>query len=237
MEFFQDVWYILTNFGWTYVEGARNTVVMALMGVVGGVLCGLVICLMRMAKGKNVLAVLMRGFSKVYIEIFRGTPVIVQLWIAYFGIPKLIPMPAGDILGMKWEYLLPCLIAIWMNSGAYVSEIFRAGIEAVDRGQMEAALCVGMKRGMAMRLIILPQAVKNVLPALCNEFVTLIKETAVISYLGVADLMYSNTVVKTMTYIMLPSYVVLAMFYFVLCFAASQAVGILERRLHQNDLH
>ena len=237
MEFFSDVWYLISNFWPDYLAGMRNTVVIALFGVIGGVTCGLAICLMRMAKGKDILSTIMRGFAKCYIEVFRGTPVIVQLWIAYFGIPKLFPMPAGNIFGMKWEYLLPCLIAIWLNSGAYVSEIFRAGIEAVDKGQMEAAVCVGMKKSMAMRLIVLPQAIKNVLPALCNEFVTLIKETAVISYLGVADLFYSNTVVKTMTYIMLPSFVVLAMCYFVLCFVASKAVGILERRLHQNDTH
>ena len=138
---------------------------------------------------------------------------------------------------MKYELVIPCLIAICLNSGAYVSEIFRAGIEAVDKGQMEAALCVGMKRGMAMRMIVLPQAIKNVLPALCNEFVTLIKETAVVSYLGVADLFYSNTQVKTMTYMMLSSFLVLAMCYFILCFVTSRAVGLLERRLHKNDLH
>jgi His/Glu/Gln/Arg/opine family amino acid ABC transporter permease subunit len=232
-----EIYDILVNYYPYYLEGARNTIVIALMGVVGGILCGLVICLMRMAGKKNVLSIILSTISKMYIAVFRGTPVIVQLWIAYFMFPKLIPFPKGALLGMDLECLLPCLMAICLNSGAYVAEIFRAGIEAVDKGQMEAALCVGMKRGLAMRLIILPQAVKNVLPALCNEFVTLIKETAVISYLGVADLFYSNSVVKTMTYQMLPSYIVLAMFYFVLCYAASKGVGLLERRLHRNDLH
>ena len=229
----KDIIDILVEYYPFYLEGARNTLVIALMGVAGGVACGLLICLLRMARGKNFGGMLCRGFSRAYIEVFRGTPVIVQLWIAYFGIPKLIPMPTGKILGMSLEYLVPCLIAICMNSGAYVAEIFRAGIEAVDSGQMEAALCVGMKRGMAMRLIVLPQAVKNVLPALCNEFVTLIKETAVISYLGVQDLTYSNNLVKTLTFKMLASYIVLAMFYFVLCFAMSRLVGVLERRLKQ----
>ena len=234
MEFINDIIFIITNYWQYYLEGARNTVIIALMGVLGGVTCGLIICLMRMAKGKGLLAKVMRGFSKTYIEIFRGTPVVVQMWIAVFALNVSVD---GSLLGMKYEYLIPCLIAVCLNSGAYVSEIFRAGIEAVDRGQMEAAVCVGMKRSMAMRLIVLPQAIKNVLPALCNEFVTLIKETAVISYLGVADLFYSNTVVKTMTYIMLPSFIVLAACYFVLCFFASKLVGILERRLHQNDTH
>ena len=126
---------------------------------------------------------------------------------------------------------LAAVAACSLNPGAYIAEIFRAGIEAVDAGQMEAALCVGMKKGLAMRLVVLPQAIKNVVPALCNEFVTLIKETAVISYLGVADLFYMNSVVKTMTYNMLPCYLILAGFYFVLCFAASRLVGVLERRL------
>ncbi len=234
MKLLEDIVYIITNFWPYYLEGARNTVILALFGIVGGVTCGLLITLIRLAKGKNFLAVLMRTFAKVYVEVFRGTPVIVQLWIAVFAIPISIQ---GNLLGMKYEFLIPCLIAICLNSGAYVSEIFRAGIEAVDRGQMEAAVCVGMKHGMAMRLIILPQAIKNVLPALCNEFITLVKETAVVSYLGVADLFYSNNVVKTMTYIMLPSFIVLAMCYFILCFATSKAVGILERRLHQDDRH
>lgn len=227
-----DFFGILTKYYPYYLEGARNTIVLALIGVAGGALCGLFICLMRMANGKNIVAKVLNGFSRVYIEIFRGTPVIVQLWVAYFGIPKLIPMPAGKLLGMDLECTIPCLIAISLNSGAYVAEVFRSGIQAVDRGQMEAALCVGMKKGMAMRLIILPQAVRNVLPALCNEFVTLIKETAVISYLGVQDLSYSNNVVKTLTYNMLPCYLVLAVFYFVLCFVISRCVGLLEKRLN-----
>ncbi|MBQ8184543.1 MAG: amino acid ABC transporter permease [Lachnospiraceae bacterium] len=226
-----DFFDILTKYYPYYLEGARNTIVLALIGVVGGVISGLIICLMRMAKGKNTVAVVCRGFSRVYIEIFRGTPVIVQLWVAYFGIPKLIPIPDGSLLGMDFAELIPCMIAVCLNSGAYVAEVFRAGIEAVDPGQMEAALCVGMKKGMAMRLIVLPQAIKNVVPALCNEFVTLIKETAVISYLGVHDLFYMNSVVKTMTFNMLPSFLVLAAFYFVLCFTVSRLVGILERRL------
>lgn len=226
-----DILEILSKYYPYYLLGVRNTVVLALIGVVGGVLCGLVICLLRMSKGKNPLMKVLKALARVYIEIFRGTPVIVQLWVAYFGIPKLIPMPVGKLLGMDLECLVPCLIAISLNSGAYVAEIFRAGIEAVDIGQMEAALCVGMKKGMAMRLVVLPQAIKNVVPALCNEFVTLIKETAVISYLGVADLFYMNSVVKTMTYNMLPCFLILAGFYFVLCFVASRLVSILERRL------
>lgn len=227
-----DFFEILIKYYPYYLEGARNTIVIALIGVAGGALCGLLICLMRMANGKNAATKIMNGFSRTYIEVFRGTPVIVQLWVAYFGIPKLLPMPVGKLLGMDLESLVPCLIAISLNSGAYVAEVFRSGIQAVDSGQMEAALCVGMKKGMAMRLIILPQAIKNVLPALCNEFVTLIKETAVISYLGVADLSYSNNVVKTLTYNMLPCYLVLALYYFVLCFVISRCVGLLEKRLN-----
>lgn len=226
-----DILEILSKYYPYYLEGARNTIVLALIGVVGGVISGLIICLMRMIKGKNVLSVILKAFSRVYIEIFRGTPVIVQLWVAYFGIPKLLPMPKGNLLGMDLECMVPCMIAVCLNSGAYVAEIFRAGIEAVDPGQMEAALCVGMKKGLAMRKIVLPQAIKNVVPALCNEFVTLIKETAVISYLGVADLFYMNSVVKTLTYNMLPCYLILAACYFVLCFVASRLVSILERRL------
>ena len=226
-----DILEILGKYYPYYLHGIRNTLVLALIGVVGGVFCGLIVCLLRMSKGKNPIMKILKGVSRVYIEIFRGTPVIVQLWVAYFGIPKLIPMPSGSLLGMALDCMLPCMIAVSLNSGAYVAEIFRAGIEAVDPGQMEAALCVGMKKGMAMRLIVLPQAIKNVVPALCNEFVTLIKETAVISYLGVADLFYMNSVVKTLTYEMLPCYIILAGCYFVLCFVASRLVSVLERRL------
>lgn len=224
---------IISNYEPYYLLGARNTVALALCGVVGGVFCGMIICILRINKMKGFLGKLTRGFAKTYIEVFRNIPVIVQLWIAYFWIPKLVPMPKGFILEMNLECVIPCLIAISLNSGAYVSEIFRSGIEAVDRGQMEAALCVGMNRDMANRLIVVPQAIKNVLPALCNEFVTLVKETAVISYMGVADLTYKSNQVKTITYEMLPCYLVLALHYFVLCFVTSRLVGILERRMHR----
>ncbi len=225
-----DIFSLLTKYWPYFLRGTRNTIFIALAAVVGGCLAGLIISLMRMSKNP-----LLSIPARVYITVFRGTPIIVQLWIFYLQLTKLISFPEGIFLGMDLTRLLPCLIALSLNSGAYVAEILRAGIQAVDVGQMEAARSIGMPKALAMKEIILPQAVKNILPAICNEFITLVKETAIIQYLGVADLMYSMNAVKTITYQILPNYYIVGVIYFVLNLLAGRGVDMVERRMNRND--
>lgn len=216
---------------WTYfLTGTRVTIMLALLTVVFGSLIGSLGALMRLSNNK-----VLNTIAGVYISVFRGTPLIVQLWICYFQLTKLIPFPQCTIWGVDMARFLPCMIALALNSGAYVSEIIRAGIQAVDRGQMEAARSIGMPKSMAMKLIVLPQAIKNILPAIGNEFVTMIKETAIIQYLGIPDLMYSADAVKFITYQPLPSLYCAAIIYFILTYVTSKGVNIFEGRLNRSD--
>lgn len=225
-----DIVTLVTKYWPYFLRGTRNTIILALAAVIGGCVVGLIISLLRMSKNRVV-----SSLARAYISVFRGVPMIVQLWIFYLQLTKLVSFPEGIFLGMDLTRLLPCLIALSLNSGAYVAEILRAGIEAVDVGQMEAARSIGMPTSMAMKEIILPQAIKNILPAICNEFITLVKETAIIQYLGVADLMYSMNAVKSATYKILPNYYIVGVIYFVLNFFAGRGVAMIERRMNRND--
>ena len=189
---------IFTDYYRYFLRGAQATILLSLAVVFVGSILGSLLGIMRLSNNK-----LFSGFSKLYITVIRGTPLLVQLWIVYFQL-DFIKYPDWVVLGMDFERLAPCVIALSLNSAAYVAEIIRAGIQAVDKGQGEAARSIGMTQGQAMRTIILPQAVKNILPAIGNEFVTMIKETAVVQYLGITDLMYNNGIVVTSTYNPLP---------------------------------
>lgn len=229
-DMLNEIFELLVDYSPYFIRGTRNTVAIAFLGVFFGVIFGLMVTLLRMSKNR-----IISSLAGCYIAVFRGTPMIVQLWIFYLQLSKYMPFPEGMFLGMDMSRLGPCLVALSLNSAAYIAEILRAGIQAVDVGQMEAARSLGFKPWQSMKEIILPQAVKNVLPAICNEFITLIKETAIIQYLGVADLMYSMNSVKTMTYKILPNYYIVGGIYFVLNCIASKGVSILERKMKQDD--
>ncbi|MBQ3076366.1 MAG: amino acid ABC transporter permease [Clostridia bacterium] len=212
-----------------FVNGTKATILLSLFVVLIGSVLGSFIALLRLSKFP-----LFSGFAKAYISVLRGTPLLVQLYIVYFQF-SFLDYPDIILFGMDMERTTPCIIALSLNSAAYVAEIVRAGIQAVDKGQGEAARSIGMTQGMAMRTIILPQAIKNILPAIGNEFVTMIKETAVVQYLGVADLMYNNGIVTTATYNPLPCYYISAAIYFILNYVMSSGVNIFERRLRSSD--
>ena len=146
-----------------------------------------------------------------------------------------IPFPETTVLGVALDRALPCAIALSINSSAYVAEVIRSGIQAVDSGQGEAARSLGMTQKQAMLHIIMPQAIKNILPAIGNEFVTMIKETSIIQYLGVSDLMYNNGIVITATYNPLPCYYISAIIYLVLNIVLGKGINIFERRLQRSD--
>jgi His/Glu/Gln/Arg/opine family amino acid ABC transporter permease subunit len=187
-----------------------------------------ILAFMKMSKNK-----ILSRIAAVYIDIVRGTPLIVQLWIVYLQLSKFIDFPDIMIGGIDMTRYLPCLIALTMNSSAYVAEIVRGGIQSVDRGQTEAARSLGMSHWMSMRLVILPQATRTILPAIGNELITMIKETAIIQYLGIADIMYVRNTVATITYSILPSYYVAAIIYLIINIVSTRGIKLWEKRLQR----
>jgi len=153
---------------------------------------------------------------------------LVQLYIVCYQL-DFISYPTGTLFGVDLERALPCIIALSINSSAYVAEIIRAGIQAVDKGQMEGARSCGMTNAQAMRCVVMPQAVKNILPAIGNEFVTMVKETSIIQYLGIGDLMYNNGIVVTSTYNPLPCYYISAIIYLALNIILGKGLNLLEQ--------
>ena len=220
---------IFLNYYQYFLRGTQTTVIVSLITVLLGTVLGCLIALLRLSKFR-----LCAGFAKLYITVIRGTPLLVQLYIVYYQL-HVSPWPEGSSLGVELARVMPCILALSMNSTAYVAEVIRSGIQAVDFGQTEAALSCGMTRTQAMVNIILPQAVKNILPALGNEFVTMIKETSIIQYLGVGDLMYNNGIVVTATYNPLPCYYISAIIYLTLNIVLGKGLDLFERRMKCSD--
>lgn len=217
--------------GWKRVlfEGLRNTLLIAILGLLIGILVGTVIAIIRvMPKYKRLPRVLDR-FCTVYVGFFRGTPIVVQLLIAYY---VLFPL-----LGISITSLATCIIVFGLNSGAYVSEVMRGGINSVDRGQLEAARAVGLPYAVSMLKIVVPQAVKNILPTLGNEFIALVKDTSVVSFVAAVDLYKTFTEIGNVRYEYLMPYFAMAVLYIVLVMIISFGVKLLERRLNRNERH
>lgn len=206
-----------------FIEGAKYTLIIAILTVLLGTILGLILSLMKISKNK-----VLNGIASVYIEFVRGTPVLVQLYIVYYGIPS---------LGIEIPDLLAGVITLSLNSGAYVAEIIRAGINAVDKGQTEAARSLGMSSFLTMRYIIIPQAFKNILPALGNEFITIIKESSIVSIIGIGELMYKSDTVKGLTGQPFEPLIVAAIMYFIMTFTLSKVLGLMERRLKTSDIY
>jgi arginine/lysine/histidine transport system permease protein len=205
-----------------FLEGAVFTIILAIFTVLFGVLLGVVLALLRISKNK-----VLNFIATAYIEFIRGTPLMVQLFIIYFGLPNLI--------GVNMPDMAAAIMALSINSSAYVAEIIRAGIQAVDKGQMEAARSLGMTHAMAMRYIIIPQAVKNILPALGNEFIVVIKESSIVSVIGIGELMYNADTVRGNTYKAFEPLMVAALMYFIMTFSLSKLMGRFERRMKNGD--
>ncbi|KDR94386.1 amino acid ABC transporter membrane protein, PAAT family (TC 3.A.1.3.-) [Peptoclostridium litorale DSM 5388] len=204
-----------------FVNGAKITVFLAAFTVIFGVALGIVLALMRLSS-KKILNVI----AGAYIEFLRGTPLLVQLYIVYYGLP---------VIGIDLPDFLAGVIALSMNSGAYVAEIIRAGIQAVDKGQTEASRSLGFTYGMTMRYIIIPQAFRNILPALGNEFIVVIKESAIVSIIGIHDLMYNADTIRGNIYRPFEPLLIVALIYFAMTFTLSKLLGVVERRLRTGD--
>jgi len=206
-----------------YIKGTEITIVLAFFAVLFGTLLGLTLTLLRRSKIKPISYI-----ATAYVEFVRGTPLLVQIYIIYIGLPKLIGIDMPD--------MTVGAVALALNSGAYISEIIRAGIDAVDKGQMEAARSLGMSQRLAMSEIIIPQAFKNILPALGNEFVSIIKESSMVSVIGVAELMYNAGIVRGNTALGLEPVIVAAVIYFILTFSLTRVLGYVERRMKASDI-
>ena len=206
-----------------YIKGAEITIILALCAVLFGTILGLLLTLIRRSKIKPISIL-----ATAYVEFVRGTPLLVQIYIIYIGLPNLTGLDMSD--------MAVGIVALSLNSAAYVSEIIRAGIEAVDKGQMEASRSLGMTQGQAMIDIIIPQAFKNILPALGNEFISVIKESSMVSVIGVAELMYNAGIVRGNTALGLEPVIVAAVFYFVITFTLTRCLGFVERRLKASDI-
>lgn len=174
--------------------------------------------------------------ATAYVEILRSTPVLVQVFIIYYGVFGLIALPNFEIFGfIKFNRFFPGVVALGMNSGAYLCEIIRAGIQSIDSGQSEAARSLGMSKAQNLRYIILPQALKNILPAIANEFVVIIKESAITYTIGVQDIMSAVNAVKGATFVIIEPLLVATAIYFCLCFPTSKIIAYIERRMSRGD--
>ena len=223
---------IVTKYSQYYIRGVEYTLLLSLAAILLGLVLGMILTAGRMCR---ILPI--RLAAVAYLELIRDTPMMVQLLIIYYGIAALLPLPKGTILGfVKLDMFIPGAIAVAMNSAAYLSEVMRSGIQAVDGGQTEAARSLGMTQLQCMQYIVLPQAVKNILPALVNEFVTLIKESSVCMVIGVPELMYNMNIVKSKSYKVLECMIPAALMYFCIAFPLSKLIGFIERRMRRGDV-
>lgn len=213
-----------------FINGVMNTLALSVAAVLLAVIPALVLALMRLSKRRFV-----RNLAGAYIAVFRSTPLMVQLALIYFGVFNLIQIPRITVGFLRLNMFIPFVIALALNSSAYVAEIFRAGILAVDSGQAEAARSLGLSQWQAMKLVVLPQAVKNVLPALANEVVTMVKESSLCSAYGMGELMFGAKNVAGTTFITVGPYVLIAVIYFCINFPASKAIEAIERRMRRGD--
>lgn len=226
LENFWNIFY--AEGGYTKVlTGLGNTVTIAVAGLLIGIVIGTIIAIIEVLPKYKRLPRILNGFCTFYVGLFRGSPVVVQLLVAYYVI---LPL-----LGVKMPALNVCVLVFGLNSGAYVSEIMRGGIMSVDPGQMEAGRALGLGYSVAMLKIVVPQAVKNILPTLGNEFIALIKETSVVSFVGAADLYVAFNYIGTNSYEFMVPYLVMALIYIALVMIISLLVKIMERSLRKSD--
>ncbi len=175
--------------------------------------------------------------ATAYVEIWRSTPMVVQIMIIYYGVFSMIKLPAFTMFGsVRFDRFFPGVVALGLNSGAYLCEIIRSGLQSVDGGQTEAARSLGLGQLQTLRHIILPQALKNILPAIANEFVVIIKESAITWTIGVQDIMYAVNAVKGATFIIMEPLLVATAIYFCLCFPTSKLIAYVERRMRRGDV-
>ncbi|HIR86271.1 MAG TPA: amino acid ABC transporter permease [Candidatus Limivicinus faecipullorum] len=206
-----------------YLQGLWGTLWISAVTVLLGTVLGVLVAVLRMSRSK-----VLNGIAGAYIEVLRGTPILLQLYFFWIGLPKLLPF-------MELSDTQCIVVALVINASAYIAEIIRAGIGAVDKGQWEAARSIGLTEAHMMTHVIMPQAVKNILPALCNEFITTVKGTSLASVFFVGELMTSYRSVQAATFLALESLTIVGIIYFLLNLILSRLLRLLERRMTASD--
>ena len=209
------------------VQGLQNTLLIAISGLLIGIVIGTLIATVRVLPKYKTLPKVLNGICSFYVALFRGTPMVVQLLVFYY---VLLP-----IIGLKMTGVQVAIMVFGLNSGANISEIMRSGIQSVDSGQMEAGRAVGLSFGTSMMQIVIPQAIKNILPTLGNEFISLIKETSVVSFVGAADLYVAFSYIGSNSYEFMVPYLVMALIYIALVLVISLLIKLMERSLQKSD--
>ena len=209
------------------LEGLKNTIIIAALGLLIGIIIGTLIATARVLPQYKLLPKILNKISGFYVALFRGTPVVVQLLVFYY---VLLPL-----MGVKMTGVQVSIMVFGLNSAAYISEIMRSGILSVDNGQMEAGRSVGLSYGTTMIKIVIPQAIKNILPTLGNEFIALIKETSVVSFVGATDLYVAFNYIGSNNYEFMVPYLVMAFVYIILVLLISMAIKLMERSLRKSD--
>lgn len=218
---FAKIWQILTTKYPAFLEGVGVTLELAFFTVLFGSLLGLLVAVFRRTR-----LFPLRWLMNAYVAFIRGTPLLVQVLLIVYGLPQ---------LGVRLPRMTMCVLALVINSGAYMAELIRAGLQSVERGQVEAAESLGMSNRQCMLYIILPQAIKVTLPAMGNEFVAIIKESSILYAVGVYELTYQAYKLASVNYYYIETLIVAALIYFILTYAATALLKLLERRMRRGD--
>ena len=212
------VFEIWEKYSYYYITGMQETIKIAFAAVIVSILVGIVIGILRLSRN-----IIIRNVVKFYVSFIRGTPMLIQIYIIYYS------------LSFNMSMFTASVVSLTVNTSAYIGETVRAGIQSIDKGQAEAARSLGMSHGQAMRLIVIPQAIKSILPSLANNFIILIKNTSMMSVIGVHELMYNSNTVRANTYLAFEPLIIAAVMYFVVCFVLEKAIALMERRMKYSD--
>jgi len=213
---------LLTKYYPVFLEGLGGTLWISLVTVLGGLVLGLIIAFMRRSR-----ITVLSSIAKVYIEILRGTPILLQLYFFWLVLPDIMPFEMSDSACI--------IVALIINSSSYISEVIRAGIDAVDKGQWEAARSLGLSEKNMLRYVVLPQAIKNILPALCNQFIMMVKETSLASVFFIGELTTAYKSVQAATFLSVEPLIIAGVIYLVVTTTLSYLVRFIERRMKISD--
>ena len=227
MLFLDNIIFMLQRYGNLFLVGTGYTLLLSAITVFFGTIFGALLAIMRRSRIHIGVFYPLRLLATIYVEVIRGTPMLLQLYFFYFLLPMILPIELDDFTSIT--------VACIVNSTAYVAEIIRAGIDAVDKGQTEAARSLGLNGHQTMMRVVLPQAVKNILPALCNEFVSVIKETSLASTFFVGELMTQYKTISGALYMPIEPLIVVGVIYFLLTFILSKCISVFERRLKASE--
>lgn len=210
-------------------KGAPVTLIISLVAVLAGLIIGLFVAIAKRSRYK-----VLRALATAYVDILRGTPLLVQVLILAYGVPQLVQSTLG--IQFNWDQMIVVgFIACGINSSAYMAEIIRSGLQAIDKGQTEAARSLGLNSSQTMRYVIVPQAFKIIVPALCNEFIALIKETSILSVAGIVEVTRRGTLWASQSFLSFQAYIGVAIVYLIMTWTLSRGVAYLERRMAQSD--